>query len=438
MDNLNLEIKHFGMINEAKININKINVVAGVNSSGKSTASRFLYCFLKANELSKKENIKKVIVDKINNLLDNKEDTFTIDDDFSTVLKKYNIFKQDSQENSKFNEIDLLIECLSADNSEIISYSLSKLVLEENVDLFEGGSSKLSSSSFESLIANEDVNAEIDEAGFVQSYSDEYDINTDLYVIKTSGALENYNDIWYIDSFSLLDLLYFSNYVQIDDSDEMAEVISPKNHIHCLLINKKLPYRSIRDIDKTVLKIYKKIGEIIQGNIDHAEFTHDFYFTKNSPIEDETYGTLENPAINVSSSGTSSGTKQIGIIQTMLLNGKLKRGSFLIIDEPEVSLHPKWQFKLAEILVNMVKELDIILYINSHSPTFIESIDVFCEFYDMEDKINFYLTEESEIKGKYNFSKINSNELYKIYSNLGNVYDEINKLRIRKKLNNRS
>ena len=93
-----------------------------------------------------------------------------------------------------------------------------------------------------------------------------------------------------------------------------------------------------------------------------------------------------------------------------------------------------WQFKFAEILVLLVKELDITIYINSHSPMFIESIDAFTEYYDMMDDVNYYLTEESEIKGKYDFNKINSDELYKIYDNLGDPYDLIDQLRLRKRL----
>ena len=129
----------------------------------------------------------------------------------------------------------------------------------------------------------------------------------------------------------------------------------------------------------------------------------------------------------------SSGIQQITILQILLANYRLQPRSFLIIDEPEVNLHPKWQFKFAEILVLLAKELDITIYLNSHSPLFIEAIDAFTEFYDMEDEINYYLTEECG--DKYDFVKINSNELYKIYSNLGDIYDEIHRLKIRNRLN---
>lgn len=43
-----LKICDFGAINDAEININKINVIGGVNSSGKTIVSKLLYCYLKS------------------------------------------------------------------------------------------------------------------------------------------------------------------------------------------------------------------------------------------------------------------------------------------------------------------------------------------------------------------------------------------------------
>ena len=181
----------------------------------------------------------------------------------------------------------------------------------------------------------------------------------------------------------------------------------------------------IDKINKINLKINNVIGGEIYRTLDMKDCLLsgdlDYYFVPEN--SDNQFN------VNI-----SSGIQQISVIQILLDRHKLHPGCFLIIDEPEVNLHPEWQFKFAEILVLLAKDLNITLYLNSHSPFFIEAIDAFTEFYDVKDDINYYLTEESEVEGKYDFTKIESDELYKIYDNLGNAYDLINQLRLRKRL----
>lgn len=97
---MNLEIEGFGQINEAKIKIGKINVVGGINASGKSTASKLLYCFLKAMSLNRKEYLLETYLPMINQFINvmsqpepfgnnNLPDRFTVEDDFKVIQKDY-------------------------------------------------------------------------------------------------------------------------------------------------------------------------------------------------------------------------------------------------------------------------------------------------------------------------------------------------------------
>lgn len=131
---------------------------------------------------------------------------------------------------------------------------------------------------------------------------------------------------------------------------------------------------------------------------------------------------------------TASGIKQIGIIQLLLSNRKLKENCFLIIDEPEVNLHPDWQFKLANILMLLVKKLNVSIYINTHSPLFIEAINAFSEYYDLDDETNYYLAEKSDENDLFNLNEVKSSELSKIYDNLGKPYFAIDQVRLEKEL----
>lgn len=65
-----LNIENFGPINEAKLDINNLNIVGGVNASGKSFSARLLFCIVTAlsNEGKKINNqsVKKLFMDFIN------------------------------------------------------------------------------------------------------------------------------------------------------------------------------------------------------------------------------------------------------------------------------------------------------------------------------------------------------------------------------------
>ena len=87
------------------------------------------------------------------------------------------------------------------------------------------------------------------------------------------------------------------------------------------------------------------------------------------------------------------------------------------------------------LLALLVKNLNVSLYINSHSPVFIEAIDAFAYYYDLTEDTKYYLSEKSkENEGFNNIFEVNSEELYKIYDNLGNPYDDIDQIRIKKQL----
>ena len=123
----------------------------------------------------------------------------------------------------------------------------------------------------------------------------------------------------------------------------------------------------------------------------------------------------------------SSGIKEIGIIQILLQNNRLKENSFLIIDEPEANLHPEWEIKFAEILVLLAKDMDIHIYLNSHSPMFIEAISLYSQYYGLLDETRFYLTQKAD--DKYDFIKIDPKSMGMVYENLTKPYDELDRLK---------
>lgn len=76
----------------------------------------------------------------------------------------------------------------------------------------------------------------------------------------------------------------------------------------------------------------------------------------------------------------------------------------------------------------MIKELSISVFINSHSPQFIEALEVYSGKYGLVDESRFYLSCEKE-KDKFDFEEVNRDDLVILYNNLGDPYDVINNVR---------
>ena len=233
---------------------------------------------------------------------------------------------------------------------------------------------------------------------FTSNYDEGYNFNQE-------GSLL-INEIFYIDSFSSLDInqsngLNNTNHVQSllksieKESDESADLFDPVKN---------------RDINKLLVDI----NGLISGKLHYEDGELKY--------SDE-YG------ITCYMSNTASGIKQIGIIQLLLGNRKLKKNSFLIIDEPEVNLHPEWQLKLAEILVMLAKNLNIYIYVNTHSPMFIEAMSLYSEKHGLLEDTNFYLTQKHKLGGFY-FRNISPHELGLVYRNLSEPYDILDKVKV--------
>ena len=226
-------------------------------------------------------------------------------------------------------------------------------------------------------------------------YSSDFSCTFDFknFEFSKKGDLD-ITKVFYFDSFSLFDNksggTYFLEHVK---SLEAALEITEDNN-------------------NDDLEVEKLIKEILGGEI--KKENGELFFVRENGIKTH----MKN---------TSSGVKQVAIIQTLLNNNELEPNSFLIMDEPEVNLHPEWQIKFANVL--LVKELDLSIYIASHSPFFIEAIELYSQYYDLIDDSYFYLTQKAE-GYQYDIMPVDSNNLEAIYRNLGQPYDILDKIKM--------
>jgi predicted ATPase len=111
----------------------------------------------------------------------------------------------------------------------------------------------------------------------------------------------------------------------------------------------------------------------------------------------------------------STGLKTFVIIKTLLQNGYLEENGIIILDEPEIHLHPEWQLVFAELIILMQKEFNMHILINTHSPYFLDAIEVYSNKHGIANKCRYYL---SEISDKISTIKNVTNNIELIYEKL--------------------
>ena len=102
---------------------------------------------------------------------------------------------------------------------------------------------------------------------------------------------------------------------------------------------------------------------------------------------------LKNP---ISVESLSTGMKSFGVLKMLLEAGYLSKSEILILDEPEIHLHPEWQLKYAELIVLLAKEYQLRVLITSHSSYFIEAIELHSQKHKIDGGVRYYKTQPLE------------------------------------------
>ena len=462
---MDIELKNIALIEEGNLELKGITLIADENDSGKSTIGKTLFTTLTTLNSFEREfltnlsqriktlhfTLKEVIEERLENELGR-----IVDQAFLKKIKKFteklgNFSKNIDMIIKNFIKIEInekyfkdlentffeLIEDVDILKKELETYIEKKNVESDSMlvpdilflvngltnlltfkAIFNYEKVKLSSfqrafdREFENNINNVFLNKEkssviLNENGDSIKIS----INNDkvFSVDFTYGKIKKESRALYIESPLILDYIDELSRTLISTFDNENKYFFDKNYKIKVLKNALKNEKKI-DIVDTVLgkeELYKdlleRIHKIILGEFEYSKSNKDFIYKKQGHIFDK--------------KNVATGIKSFGIIEILLKNKQLDGNTILIIDEPEVHLHPNWQIKYAEILIVISKELGVKILLNSHSPYLIRAMEVYRKTYNYEDNIKFYtLTDCTEGKSK---------KIVDVTNNLNKIFDKL-------------
>jgi hypothetical protein len=130
--------------------------------------------------------------------------------------------------------------------------------------------------------------------------------------------------------------------------------------------------------DKFIKSFREKSQTIIGGDIESSGDS--FIFNRK---DDKNYDILN----------ASSGIKSIGLLQYLVTNKALKKGSVLFWEEPEVHLHPDWQKKMVELFIELMNA-GIKIVFSTHSAYMIEYLNALSKKQELTNRVSFNLLQE--------------------------------------------
>lgn len=391
---MNLELKNVGKIKYANVELNGITVLAGENNTGKSTIGKMLFCifhsFYEIEEKIQKERIKSM--ERVLSSFDYANPFIKVLD--ITLLAKKII---NSKEIFLTDRIVLIkeLEQFYTNNREKVQQSIPQTELEqlaEKVCVFL----KLKDNEIGKIILRKRLQAEFAmNVGNLNNVEDDGETTVKLTVKNNTIDFEiaknkeihinNYisltKEIIYIDDpFILEDLgirMVFTRFTALEHrGDLLNKIVNGK-------VNAPFDFTIVDEIiaEKKLEKILKIINDVCSGSLQTEEGTHFTY------KEENFNGTLN--MVNL-----STGIKSFVILKQLLQNGIIDEHGMIILDEPEIHLHPEWQLKFAESIVLIQKEFDANILLNTHSPYFLNAIEVYSQKYGIDDKCKYYLAED--------------------------------------------
>lgn len=401
---MRLKIENIGKVKHADVKLNGMTIIAGENSSGKSTVGKMLFSSVKAvadarddDDKNREKAIDKLVnslymrIKSVTNRFNNPE----IDKLFPIPHRQFTKALMEAEENGDFEKhLKSLVGAIH--NLEDVTPRMKALMLQDldnisiaikNKDNRAATIKTIMEYSIESEFMNSICSYGRDKAS-VNLSDDNGKVYLELHIENEKvsnvkvGFSEPLSDATYVESplyIHMLDTLLRAETFREAEGRSYRRSMLP---IHIKDLAEKIDGLRMASDPPLFLESFN-IYDIIQGEFKYDSKKRRLVFRQNGE--------------DISPINVASGIKSFGLVQMLLQTNTIGANKILIWDEPENHLHPEWQIAFAKMLVQL-SSIGIPVLVSTHSPYFVQGVRYFAAQQNVEKFVNYYLAEIEEDK----------------------------------------
>lgn len=343
--------KNFAKLKNTSVAFNDITVLAGKPGTGKSYVMKMIYAIDEAytkiiNDTNALKNKEELITKKIDSLLKDKDFLLTVSGEEKEKLI-FDVFELKKNWESIKNKKENMLGMMKSTTIDV------SLVYE---NMLKAIFSSLNDISTNFIVEYKETEIEyFNQTLTVREDDDGRAMEASKIFVETPLILE------------------FKKFMKREEG-------KTPYHIESLLNILDIDYSfADEEQDKFIKSFTQKSKEIIQGDIESSGDS--FIFNKE---DDKSYDITN----------ASSGIKSIGLLQYLVTNKALKKGSVLFWEEPEVHLHPEWQLRMVELFVELMNA-GVKIVFSTHSPYMCDYLNAISRKKGLSDRVSFNLLKEN-------------------------------------------
>ena len=404
---MELKVRNFAKILDADIKVNGITIIAGNNNTGKSTIGKILDAVFNATYSIKDKMYgakRKLLAELLRKDVESNQSNDRKMQFSGVMFNKFAMELLDSKEEEREDIYKKYEEYFLIPRTHISEFrKMANSHIQEIEQIEESNFSKEIYSNYFGEVFHEQINSlyhQNERAEIILTIKDK-DVQLIFEkdrCIQEIRQLDIFNKSLYIDDPFILDEMNSTTFLRSSQyAMHKRNILLGLMPVEKKEVEEKAIYNLL--IENKLEKIMQIMNQVVSGKI-----------VRNQKY---VYQISEDSSKAVDVASLSTGLKAFVILKQLLLNGSLQEKDVIVLDEPEIHLHPEWQLLYAEIIVLLQKKFDFHIVITTHSAHFMEALELYSKKYGISDRCNYYLTSLQEDGAVFENVTGNIDKIYK-------------------------